>query len=149
MTFCDILLPWPDPHQTPPDLPEASVGLLDWLSCAPCPASCPSSSCSWTTCLEEVSRRVKSSRAAISRLLYEAEPEVQIMGGLEAAGEVLALGRLFSGCQDGVEEEEGRAGRLARVRTGVEDCSHRVGELRLDLWVEGLLAREQFRTGQH
>jgi len=138
-----LLLPWPNSKAEPPNLPGASVGLIDWILSEPV-ATC------WEERVAEVGRRVKLARANLNGLLYQGEEEARVVGVLEVQQEARMIERLWEGVGEPVNttgEGEGAAQMMARVVTGLEDYRSRVVKVDMDSPVDGMVARETFRTG--
>jgi len=140
-----LLLPWPNSKAVPPNLPGASVGLIDWILSEPV-ATC------WEERVAEVGRRVKLARTNLTSLLYQGEEEARVLGVLEVQQEARLIERLWEGVGqplpgDTIEEGEGAAQIMARVVTGLEDYRSRVEQVDIDSPVGGMVARETFRTG--
>ena len=81
-----LLLPWPNSKAEPPNLPGASVGLIDWILSEPVRSLLPNlfdspltqvATC-WEERLAEVGRRVKMARANMNGLLYQEEEEAKV-----------------------------------------------------------------------
>ena len=98
-----MLLPWPNSKAEPPNLPGASVGLIDWILSDPVRsllllhspltqvATC------WEERVAEVGRRVKLARTNLNGLLYQGEEEARVMGVLEVQQEARLIERLWDG----------------------------------------------------
>ena len=110
-----LLLPWPNSKAEPPNLPGASVGLIDWILSDPVRsllllhspltqvATC------WEERVAEVGRRVKLARTNLNGLLYQGEEEARVMGVLEVQQEARLIERLWDGVGQPEETLTGEA----------------------------------------
>ena len=117
-----LLLPWPNSKAVPPNLPGASVGLIDWILSEPVrfisssfaqPVWIKVATC-WEERVAEVGRRVKLARTNLTSLLYQGEEEARVLGVLEVQQEARLIERLWEGVGqplpgDTIEEGEGAA----------------------------------------